>query len=223
MSDEADAIKHALALVEEVLLRKGQDYDDPDAVSFGSLHRLGAVFGIPPERVADMFEANKMERIRTLLKRGGAASNEPLTDSYLDKAGYAIIALAIVMGTAYVVPEQSTEMTVLIPPRASRSDLSADSAYARANVPLFRVPKLVEEEDGTQRIEFDYILPHRMLNPEAVECGICHQGGRMEPWHQTWVISFDDGITVGLYGGGRVLEGINVPVYFPGQLPGGVQ
>lgn len=72
----------ALMHIADTLIKKQHDYGHRNILTFGFI-------GVAV-RLCD-----KIARMENLLKRGGTAQNEALTDTYLDIVGYAAIALML--------------------------------------------------------------------------------------------------------------------------------
>jgi len=90
-----DWFAEALRIIGDTYYAKGKDYESDDAAPFASFAQVGDLFGIPEEIVADIFEANKLVRLRSLRENGREPSYESVADSYKDKAVFAVMALAM--------------------------------------------------------------------------------------------------------------------------------
>ena len=91
---ERQAISRAISLVRGILLSKGHDYSSTET-PWAAFELIGKVFGHTPEEVADINELQKISRLMTLRQSGEKPNYESITDSYIDKAAYAVLALAI--------------------------------------------------------------------------------------------------------------------------------
>lgn len=83
-----DSVKH----LAEILVGKNDDYTAGQG-EFFNFEKAAEIAGITTLHAITSQIGIKVTRIQSLMKGGGEA-NEPLVDSYLDLAGYAIIAHA---------------------------------------------------------------------------------------------------------------------------------
>jgi hypothetical protein len=83
-----EAIDAVVKEIRDTVVRKQHDY--------GPYNILHSPFG--PERALLVRIWDKFARIKNLIERGNAPVNEGLDDSWLDMAGYAIIALMVRKG-----------------------------------------------------------------------------------------------------------------------------
>lgn len=90
-----DAIEVALDEIKKTFERKSSDYAEDD--DWASNFKLAAsTTGGTPVEVVDTLIAVKNARLVALRANGRAPTNETVRDTYLDRAVYAIIALALV-------------------------------------------------------------------------------------------------------------------------------
>lgn len=87
----------ALKLMLATFQRKSADYSESDASWDSNFVTTSEHFGLTRFEVCDFFELTKLARLRALRKRGTQPQNEPLVDTYLDKANYALYALALLL------------------------------------------------------------------------------------------------------------------------------
>lgn len=91
--DLNDPIHKALLRVFKILTSKGHDYT-ADTDQFSSFRTVAEHSGIPLREVADLYEVTKLSRIKALRNRADPM-HEAVGDTYLDKAAYAVLALAM--------------------------------------------------------------------------------------------------------------------------------
>lgn len=73
----------------ETLLKKGNDYASEDRLS--NFKRAGSIINLTPEQNCLSLIATKVARLGVLLNSKEMAQNEPIRDSILDLANYAIL------------------------------------------------------------------------------------------------------------------------------------
>ena len=77
----------------EMLLKKGRDYANEDAMS--NFKRIGLVTDQTPEKVILTFTASKVSRLCNLMEKGAKPENEPIQDNMLDLACYSMLLYAM--------------------------------------------------------------------------------------------------------------------------------
>lgn len=92
----ANPILQALSQLKETLTAKQTDYANEDP--FNNFREAAQTAGITERQIALALVGIKLSRIRNLEQNNKEAVNEPLLDSYLDLAGYAIILYALARG-----------------------------------------------------------------------------------------------------------------------------
>jgi hypothetical protein len=91
-----DPFDLALKLIHETGARKKNDYASRED-RFSNFALTSAYFGIDDFQSADFNELQKLARLKQLNRNGFAPEYEPVYDTYLDKAVYAVLALAMYM------------------------------------------------------------------------------------------------------------------------------
>jgi hypothetical protein len=115
-----DHLFDALSAMVETFVRKGQDYSTSDDAWASNFHATSEHFGIHPWEAADFNEVQKLARLSALRHRGKSPSNEAVTDTYQDKAVYALIAYALLLHhTAIAHPSGEGEYAVVVGPPAT--------------------------------------------------------------------------------------------------------
>lgn len=79
----------------KTILDKGDDYANEDRLS--NFKATAAICGIKPEQVALVMIAIKVARLGVLLGKDVEPLNEPLIDSVLDLANYAVLLDMIIL------------------------------------------------------------------------------------------------------------------------------
>lgn len=77
----------------EMLLKKGRDYANDDAMS--NFKRIGLVSDQTPEKVILTFAASKISRLCNLMEKGVKPENESMQDNMLDLACYSMLLYAM--------------------------------------------------------------------------------------------------------------------------------
>lgn len=128
-----DHLFPALQRMVGVLAAKGHDYSNSDTEWGSNFTTTASHFEMKPWEAADFNELQKLARLRALRRRGRPPENESVDDTYLDKANFALLALALLMHhneIAHPFPPQAP-----IPPGAigvaTRSALPGSEACAR--------------------------------------------------------------------------------------------
>lgn len=110
-SDPHSYIESSVALMGGVLGRKNSDYRIGG--EFSNFEQSAVIADITPLQLMTAQIAIKLTRIQGLGDTGRTASNESLKDSYLDLAGYALIAHAYIesreAGDSYVLKVDRSE------------------------------------------------------------------------------------------------------------------
>jgi hypothetical protein len=97
---------HLFPALEEMvrkLIEKGADYSVSDDAWASNFHDTADHFDIKPWESCDFNEIQKLSRLKALRQRGRAPVNEPVYDSYLDKANFALLAFALLRH--HVIPD----------------------------------------------------------------------------------------------------------------------
>lgn len=113
---EHDAVEHFVDKVQTTIVKKQHDYGHKNIEMFGFQGIL--------VRVND-----KIARLENLYITGGEEQNEPIEDSWLDIAGYVLIALMYMDGTFHL-PLDSWEDTILPATPEGGSGLTVESVRA---------------------------------------------------------------------------------------------
>jgi hypothetical protein len=90
-----DHLYDALEEMVRKLVEKGADYSVSDEQWSSNFQDTASHFGFPPWESCDFNEIQKLSRLKALRKRQRAPQNEPVHDSYLDKANFALLAFAL--------------------------------------------------------------------------------------------------------------------------------
>ena len=95
-----EQIEHFDALVAQMrntLIAKGDDYANSDRLS--NFKDTAAICGLQPRQIVLTMIAIKVARLVVLLNKEGGPINEPIADSVLDLANYAILLDMVVAET----------------------------------------------------------------------------------------------------------------------------
>jgi len=106
--DVPDYLAEAMQNIANTLGGKGKDYQ-LDSDPWSGFRRAAAHKGLELWELADILEEHKLSRVATLDTNGRGAQNEAVADSYLDKAGYAILAYAMLLDAQEDTPVNSTD------------------------------------------------------------------------------------------------------------------
>ena len=93
-----DAFDSAIFQIIKTAERKRADYASK-AAPFSNFEFTAAYFGLRSYQSADFNELQKLARLRELNMPGVEPTNEPVMDSYLDKAVFAVLAFAMYLQT----------------------------------------------------------------------------------------------------------------------------
>jgi hypothetical protein len=89
-----DAFDNAIFQIIKTAERKRADYASK-AAPFSNFEFTANYFGLRIYQSADFNELQKLARLRELNQPGVEPTNEPVLDSYLDKAVFAVLAFAM--------------------------------------------------------------------------------------------------------------------------------
>jgi hypothetical protein len=103
---QQDALEEAFQRVRDILIAKGKDYGPTDR--WASFRATAAYFGGTLWESADFNEVQKLSRLAELRRAGVQPTNESVYDSYLDKAAYGILGLAMLIDET-AVPDSKVE------------------------------------------------------------------------------------------------------------------
>jgi hypothetical protein len=94
--DPADPFEAAVIEIVATNRRKRNDYTlEPASGPFWNFDRTAAQTGLDPRQVVEVFIATKQARLQALTTSGREPVNEAVEDTVLDRAVYAVIALAM--------------------------------------------------------------------------------------------------------------------------------
>lgn len=99
----------AIHQIVQIARAKGADYAK-DGNQWSSFIQTAELMGMTPWEVANMFEITKLTRISALKSNGREPENETVYDSYLDKAAYAVHALAMLIDFRMTPPEKGGDI-----------------------------------------------------------------------------------------------------------------
>ncbi len=92
------AIEEALATIRKVFEQKNADYSDGRSWS-SNFEDVAGQTGLTPAAVAEVLIAVKQARLRSLTTTGNTPNHEAVADTYLDRAVYSVIRLALDLDT----------------------------------------------------------------------------------------------------------------------------
>lgn len=94
--DPDDAFDMALVKIKELHDRKKEDYSDPNN-RYSNFQLASKFSGVPTTKVFEILLGVKQARLMELLSRMVKPKNEPIEDTLLDRAVYAILAYCYYM------------------------------------------------------------------------------------------------------------------------------
>jgi len=92
-----DPFENAILKILATAERKRADYASRD-MPFSNFEFTAMYFGLRRYQSADFNELQKLARLRELNQPNREPTNEPVEDSYLDKAVFAVLAYAMYLG-----------------------------------------------------------------------------------------------------------------------------